>query len=286
MVIFTGNKSVAINSPRHLTLRQARNAVQSSKNAEALETEVLEITSSETSADEPIEDPTPPLEPGQAQLHSYWASGLEAGKKPEISVVQDIKALTDESTLRLIATQNFYVEVPQPIVDDSSKDVKDLGAEFIFVKIDLFISQDFKTLNFTQPPHQQRFAAGRYLEAEKLEVSIGRQFTVDPKYQDYSKKEADWQKITMLPSSEDNWFTWSTVPKPLVDGKDQGDPDADLRILRLHSFVQKQMDRLNQKMGSFADDGGNKQDYFRDDVPNSALFAMQLNDLYYQLFIA
>ncbi|KAF5667488.1 hypothetical protein FDENT_12080 [Fusarium denticulatum] len=54
---------------------------------------------------------------------------------------------------------------------------------------DCIPGQDFKTLNFTQPPHQQRFAAGWYLEADRLEVSIGRQFTVDPKYQDYSKKE-------------------------------------------------------------------------------------------------
>ncbi|KAF5667489.1 hypothetical protein FDENT_12081 [Fusarium denticulatum] len=90
----------------------------------------------------------------------------------------------------------------------------------------------------------------------------------------------------MLPSSENNWFTWSTVPKPLVDGKDEGDPDADLRILRLPSFVQKQMDRLNDNMGSFTDDEGKKQNYFRDDVPNSALLAMQLNDPYYQLFVA
>ncbi|KAI1066193.1 hypothetical protein LB506_008201 [Fusarium annulatum] len=151
---------------------------------------------------------------------------------------------------------------------------------------DCIPGQDFKTLNFTQPPHQQRFAAGWYLEADKLEISIGREFTVDPKYQDYSKPEEDWQKVTMLPSSEDNWFTWSTIPKPLVGGKDEGDPDADLRILRLPSFVKKQMDLLNENMGSFTDDEGNKQDYFRDTVPTSALLAMQLNDPYYQLIIA
>ncbi|KAF5603159.1 uncharacterized protein FSUBG_7382 [Fusarium subglutinans] len=150
---------------------------------------------------------------------------------------------------------------------------------------DCIPGQDFKTLNFTQPPHQQRFSAGWYLEADKLQISIGREFTVDAKHQDYSKPEEPWQRVTMLPSSEDNWFTWSTIPKPLVGGKDEGDPDADLRILRLPSFVQKQMDLLNANMGSF-DDGGNKQDYFHDTVPNSALLAMQLNDPYYQLIIS
>ncbi|KAF5676664.1 hypothetical protein FCIRC_6959 [Fusarium circinatum] len=150
---------------------------------------------------------------------------------------------------------------------------------------DCIPGQDFKSLNFTQPPHQQRFAAGWYLEADKLQISIGREFTVDAKHQDYSKPEEAWQRVTMLPSSEDNWFTWSTIPKPLVGGKDEGDPDADLRILRLPSFAQKQMDLLNANMGSF-DGGGNKQDYFHDTVPNSALLAMQLNDPYYQLIIS
>ncbi|KAG5754238.1 hypothetical protein H9Q70_003115 [Fusarium xylarioides] len=120
MVIFTGGKSVAINSPRHLTLRHARNAVQTTRIAEALEPEALNIISLEASADEPIEDPTPPLEPGQAQLHSYWAPGLEAGKKHEISVVQDIKAPTDERTLRLTAKQNFYVDAPQFVLPEGS----------------------------------------------------------------------------------------------------------------------------------------------------------------------
>lgn len=76
---------------------------------------------------------------------------------------------------------------------------------------DCIPSQDFKTLNFSQPPHVQRFAANWYLKADKLEISIGREFTVDPKYQDYSKPEEDWQKIAMLPSTEENCFTWSNV---------------------------------------------------------------------------
>jgi hypothetical protein len=57
---------------------------------------------------------------------------------------------------------------------------------------DCIPGQDLKTLNFTQPPHQQRFAAGWYLGADKLEVSIAKEFTVDPKYQDYSKPEEYW----------------------------------------------------------------------------------------------
>jgi hypothetical protein len=74
---------------------------------------------------------------------------------------------------------------------------------------------------------------------------------------------------------------WSTAPKPLIDGKDEGDPDTDLRILRLPSFVQKQMDLLNANMGSFTDEDGNKKDSFSDTVPNSALLAMELNGPYY-----
>lgn len=45
------------------------------------------------------------------------------------------------------------------------------------------------------------------------------------------------------------------------------------------------MDLLNENMGSFTDEDGNKQDYFRDTVPNSALLAMQLNGPYYQLVL-
>lgn len=112
MVIFTGGKSVAINSPRHLTLRHARKAVFQAQQPKG--------TPSEAQPEEPIEDPTPPLEPGQAQLHSYWAPGLEAGKKHEINITQDIKAPTDDRTLRLEAKQNFYVDAPQFVLPEGS----------------------------------------------------------------------------------------------------------------------------------------------------------------------
>ncbi|MCJ1344692.1 hypothetical protein MMC31_002895 [Peltigera leucophlebia] len=100
MAIFTGGKSTAINSPRHLTLRQARRAVGSKK----LSLGIL-------APDEVV--PEPELNPGEEKLNSYWAPGLEAGQTHRVNITQTIDPKTDENPLTLTAEQDFFVDAPQ-----------------------------------------------------------------------------------------------------------------------------------------------------------------------------
>jgi hypothetical protein len=150
--------------------------------------------------------------------------------------------------------------------------------------LDCVPGTDLKELIFTQPPHQQRFAAGTYLGGDKLKLSIRKQYTVDQKWHN-NENHKPLKEFPMFPSSENNWFVWSTVPKPLVNGEDKGDPDADLRILRTPYFAKEQLKIVYDGMGTFINEEGQSQKFFDDDTPNSALLAMQLNDPYYDLII-
>jgi hypothetical protein len=151
--------------------------------------------------------------------------------------------------------------------------------------LDCIPGTDLKQLIFTQPPHQQRFAAGSYLGGDKLKLSIRKQYTVDQKWHK-DEDHVALKVFPMLPSSENNWFVWSTVPKPLVDGEDKGDPDADLRILRTPYFAETQIQIVYDGMGNFTNEKGESQKFFDDKTANSALLAMQLNDPYYDLIIS
>lgn len=151
--------------------------------------------------------------------------------------------------------------------------------------LDCIPGKDLEQLIFTQPPHQQRFAAGPDLGGDKLKLSIRKQYTVDQKWHE-KENHVSLKKFDMLPTSENNWFVWSTIPKPLVDGKDKGDPDADLRILRTPYFAEQQLDIVYKGMGDFTNDKGEKQKFFDDKTPNAALLAMQLNDPYYDFIVS
>ncbi|KAK4136042.1 hypothetical protein BT67DRAFT_417956 [Trichocladium antarcticum] len=98
MAIFTGGKSKAINSPRHLTLRHARRKTTLSRIARGL-----------VSADE---DDQPVLRPGEEKLNSFWAPGLEAGPRHVVLATQTIKA-PGNPDLVLTSEQDFYVDAPQ-----------------------------------------------------------------------------------------------------------------------------------------------------------------------------
>lgn len=101
MTIFTGGKSTAINSPRHLTLRHARRAVRLKKRSLG-----------RLAADEEVIGPD--LNPGEERLNSFWAPGLKAGPTHSIKVTQIIDPkIADNTTLELIAEQEFIVDAPQ-----------------------------------------------------------------------------------------------------------------------------------------------------------------------------
>ena len=100
MGIFSGRKSVAIDSPRHLTLRHARRTVVQQKRALGT-----------LAVGEDI--PDPPLKPGEEQLHSYWAPGLDAGLTYTVEVSQTVADPNGRQPLNLKGTQVFTVDAPQ-----------------------------------------------------------------------------------------------------------------------------------------------------------------------------
>ncbi|GAW24016.1 hypothetical protein ANO14919_135950 [Xylariales sp. No.14919] len=100
MGIFTGGKSVAINSPRHLTLRHARRSVALNKVKRGL-----------LAAEEA---PQPVLKPGEEKLNSFWAPSLEAGPIHTIEATQTIISPNQgDNDLVLNSVQKFYVDAPQ-----------------------------------------------------------------------------------------------------------------------------------------------------------------------------
>ncbi|KAJ1323715.1 hypothetical protein MN608_10960 [Microdochium nivale] len=106
MGIYTGGKSTAINSPRHLALRHARRTVVTTKRESgfrltAAEDELPEIT----------------LLPGQEKLNSYWAPGLDAGITHTVKVSQTVLTPDESESLEIKAEQVFSVEAPQFVLD-------------------------------------------------------------------------------------------------------------------------------------------------------------------------
>lgn len=100
MGFYTGGKSKAINSPRHLTIRHARRSVAQSKFAKGV-----------TVAHD---DPPPQLQPGEEKLNSFWAPGLEAGPEHVVKVEQTIQSPNQgEKDIKLVSKQGFYVDAPQ-----------------------------------------------------------------------------------------------------------------------------------------------------------------------------
>lgn len=138
-------------------------------------------------------------------------------------------------------------------------------------------SNEFEGLVFTQPPHQQRFAVARGLEADSIKVDIRRQYTVE---QSIRKNDPNRHlalaidNLPAKPSDSDNLFVWGSTPGL-----------TDLHILRLPHFADLQVLELNDHMGS-QQDGDTNVKYFEDDTANSALFALQLNDPIYNLTIS
>lgn len=134
---------------------------------------------------------------------------------------------------------------------------------------------DFTGLVFTQPPHQQRFAVARDLEANSIKVDIRRQYTVDQSIRAKDpNRHLTLSEISMVPSDSDNLFVWGSKPGL-----------TDLHILRLPRFADVQLTELSNKMGDYVD-GNETRKYFDDDTATSALFALQLNDPIYNLTIS
>ncbi|THC91742.1 hypothetical protein EYZ11_008793 [Aspergillus tanneri] len=107
MAIFTGGKSTAINSPRHLTLRHARRVIGLKKQSLGL-----------LGPDEEVTEPT--LAPGEEKVDSYWAPGLEAGPSYSINVTQTIKTPNQDESLVLQGQQDFTVDAPQFTLPEGS----------------------------------------------------------------------------------------------------------------------------------------------------------------------
>ncbi|KAI0901550.1 hypothetical protein F4806DRAFT_4852 [Annulohypoxylon nitens] len=159
-------------------------------------------------------------------------------------------------------------------------------------------SDEFTGLKFTQPPHQQRFAAADSLSTDRVTINIRKQSTVS---QEERKNDPNphrpLQEIEMHPGDQDNWFVWDSKPKPSSrasesdeeesdDGEDDDlGPENDLRVLRLPHYADEQLVILQDKMGTFVDGDGHDKKYFDDNTATSALFAMQLNDPIYYLQI-
>ncbi|KAK5996414.1 hypothetical protein PT974_01748 [Cladobotryum mycophilum] len=137
MAIFPGGKSTRVNSPRHLTIRHARRIVATRQRQarSLLQSEAPPTTQDDTGdGTDPLPfvqtrslllgaappasldgsgDEIDPLPPGQEQLNSFWAPGLEAGKQHRITVSQTIDAQNGEPQLVLEAEQDFFVDAPQ-----------------------------------------------------------------------------------------------------------------------------------------------------------------------------
>ncbi|RYP41835.1 hypothetical protein DL767_000736 [Monosporascus sp. MG133] len=140
-------------------------------------------------------------------------------------------------------------------------------------------SPQFGRLAFTQPPHQQRFAVARGLDATMVKVDIRRQYTVDKKIRETDKNRWDALKEYVYhpngDQSTDNIFIWDSKP---------GTGLNDLRILRLPRVAKLQCETLQELMPKYKD-GDKEKPYFNDNMATSALLAMQLNDPIYNLTI-
>ncbi|KAI1198692.1 hypothetical protein F5X97DRAFT_342392 [Nemania serpens] len=132
---------------------------------------------------------------------------------------------------------------------------------------------EFKSLVFTQPPHQQRFAAAWKLTKGEIDIDVRKQYTISVSSED-RQKDALEPGIFMTPTDPDNWFIWS---------KEAGSGTDDVRLLRLPYYAEQQL-RLLRAWSDEEVEKGSKRP-FDDDTPNSALLAMQLTDPIYSLII-
>ncbi|OJJ87731.1 uncharacterized protein ASPGLDRAFT_988325 [Aspergillus glaucus CBS 516.65] len=99
MVMYTGGESTAINSPRHLPLRHAiRKKEQHSSTKESLNTHGSKSTH---------------LNPGEEELHSFWAPSLPAGPPYQVQVDQTVKSPEEQQPLQLKGNKEFVVEAPR-----------------------------------------------------------------------------------------------------------------------------------------------------------------------------
>ena len=116
MAIFSGGKSTAIDSPRHLTIRHARKLVRAAR-ARAAEKPLL-VVKGEGAGDEGDNEP---LAPGEEKINSYWAPGLAAGPMHRVAVTQKIDANNGTGDqLTLTAEQDFLVDAPQFSLPDGA----------------------------------------------------------------------------------------------------------------------------------------------------------------------
>ncbi|KAI1802212.1 hypothetical protein F4811DRAFT_573201 [Daldinia bambusicola] len=138
-------------------------------------------------------------------------------------------------------------------------------------------SDQFASLVFTQPAHQQRFAVARGVDTEQVKVDIRRQYTVDQSIRetDDSRHDALGPSLIYTRDDDDKIFFWDAKP---------GSGLNDLRIIWPPRFSAVQLKKLQDGMGTYSD-GGTQKRYFNDDTATSALFAMQLNDPIYNLTI-
>lgn len=132
---------------------------------------------------------------------------------------------------------------------------------------------EFKSLVFTQPPHQQRFAVAWKLTKNEIDIDVRKQYTISVSSEE-RQKDALKPGIVLKPTDPDNWFVWS---------KDAGSGTDDVRLLRLPYYAKQQLSLLR----AWSDDEVKKghQRPFDDDTPNSALLAMQLTDPIYSLTV-
>ncbi|KAI0118163.1 hypothetical protein GGR51DRAFT_498337 [Nemania sp. FL0031] len=133
-------------------------------------------------------------------------------------------------------------------------------------------SDQFSSLVFTQPAHQQRFAVARGLDTTQVKVGIRRQYTVDQSIRETDPKRHDaLTQLIYKPGDANNIFSWDAT---------SGSGLNDLRLIWPPRFAAIQLKELQDNMGTY-----NGTPYFDDNAPTSALFAMQLNDPIYNLTI-
>lgn len=132
---------------------------------------------------------------------------------------------------------------------------------------------EFKSLVFTQPPHQQRFAVAWKLTKDEVDIDVRKQYTISVSSEE-RQKDALEPGIVLKPTDPDNWFVWS---------REAGSGTDDVRLLRLPYYAEQQLSLLR----AWSDEEVKKghQRPFDDDTPNSALLAMQLTDPIYSLTI-
>lgn len=125
--------------------------------------------------------------------------------------------------------------------------------------------ENFQSLIFRQPPHQQSFAAGRALNTEELETAYKRIYTIpnpptgpertEPIYIGTCKR--------LDPESPKSIFVWGDKIK------------NDVRTLRLPQWAEDVYETLRREM----------PDDFQEDLPTAALVGIQLNNPMYFLEI-